>query len=333
MTFSRREFMATLGGAAALPIAARAQQPDRMRRIGLLINTVENDRPQQSNLRILREALAKLGWTETRNLQLDLRWGAGDVELLDMYARELVGLAPDVIVADAGAATRAAQRATQTIPIVYMAGGDPVVTGLMRDIARPEGNVTGFSSVEVAFAGKWVEHIKEAAPHLTRVGVLFNPELLSTAMRSGYSSAINAAAAIFGLQPTDLPIRDHIEAVRALDAFALQPNGGLIVLPGTTNGGLRDTIIRLAAQHRLPAMYSARTSTVAGGLMSFGPDSTDQYRRGASYIDRLLRGAKVSDLPVQFPTKFELIINLKTAKAIGLVIPEVFLLHADELIE
>jgi putative ABC transport system substrate-binding protein len=239
-----------------------------------------------------------------------------------------------VIVADAGAATRAAQRATRTIPIVYMAGGDPVVTGLVRDIARPEGNVTGLSGLEISIAGKWVELIKEADPHLTRVGVLFNPELLSAAMRSGYSSAIDAAAAIFGLQSTALPIRDHIEIVRTLDAFAVQPNGGLIILPGTTNGGLRDTVIRLAAQLRLPAIYSgSRSSTVAGGLMSFGPETADQYRGGALYIDRLLRGAKVSELPVQFPTKFGLIVNLKTAKAMGLVIPEAFLLHADELIE
>jgi putative tryptophan/tyrosine transport system substrate-binding protein len=336
----RREFITLLGGAASSssvswPLTARAQQPARMRRIGLLINTVENDRIQQANLSILREGLAKLGWIEGRNLRSELRWGAGDLDRLEDRARELVSLTPAVIVTDAGAATRAAQRATQTIPIVYMVGGDPAITGLVRNIARPEGNTTGFSNYEPTFAGKWLELLKEAVPRLTRVAVVFNPELLSVPLRSAYSSAINAAATTYAVQSMEMPIRDPIEIVRALDAFAAEANGGLIVLPTTAAGaGNLDAIIRMAAQHRLPAIYSgSRTFPAAGGLMAYGSKTADQYRRAASYIDRLLRGAKVSELPVQFQTRFELVINLKTAKAIGLTIPEAFLLRADELIE
>jgi putative ABC transport system substrate-binding protein len=201
----------------------------------------------------------------------------------------------------------------------------------VQSIARPEGNITGFSAFEPSIAGKWLELLKEAAPRLTRVALLFNPELRVTG--PAYTSAIKAAAPSFAVKTMEMPIRDPIEIVRALDAFAAEPNGGMIVLPATAGGGNRDTIIRLAAQHRLPAIYSLRALAAAGGLMSYASNSADQYRRGASYVDRILRGAKVSDLPVQFPTKFELVVNLKTAKAIGLTIPESFLLRADEVIE
>jgi putative ABC transport system substrate-binding protein len=329
----RREFIAGLG-AAAWPVVARAQQDGRVRRIGLLINTVENDLAQQADLNLLRETLAKLGWIEGSNLRIDLRWGAGDLGRLETVARELVSLSPAVIVADAGAATRAAQRATQTIPIVYLVGGDPVVVGLVRDISRPEGNVTGFFGVQPSLAGKWLELLKEAAAHVTRVAVLYNSELLSTQMRSAYISAIAAAGSALSIQVSDTPVSDPFTIVRAIDAFATEPNGGLIVLPTTTVGANRDTIFHLTEQHRLPAIYGTNRGLIkAGGLMFYGADAADRVRGAASYIDRLLRGAKVSDLPVQFPTKFELVINLKTAKALGLAVPQSILLRADEVIE
>jgi putative ABC transport system substrate-binding protein len=330
----RRDFITLLGSAAAWPLAARAQQDTRVRRVGLLVNTVENDRGQQANLGVLRESLAKLGWTEGRNLRMDLRWGAGDPDRLQAHAAELVRLGAEVIVADAGAATRAAHRATQTVPIVYMAGGDPVVIGMVQNIARPEGNITGFSGALPSFAGKWLELLKEAAPHLTRVAILYNPELLSTGMRSAYMSVISEAGATLAVQLSETPVRDPIEIVRALDAHAAEPNGGLIVLPTTTAGGNREILFRMAQQRRLPAIYSGDRYLVAdGALMSYGPDSADQTRRAAAYVDRLLRGAKVSELPVQFPTKYKLIVNLKTAKAIGLDIPPTLLATADEVVE
>jgi putative ABC transport system substrate-binding protein len=330
---NRRQFIMLVGAGAAWPLAARAQQPERMRRIGLLINGAENDRAVQANLAVLREGLAKLGWIEGRNLRIELRWGAGDLERLGIHATELVDLAPEVIITDAGAATRTAQRATQSIPIVYLTGGDPVITGLVRNIARPEGNTTGFSGMEVSFAGKWLALLKEAAPRLTRVAILANPELLSTPNRTAYTSVIKEAAPAFAVQAMETSIRDPIEIVRALDAFAAEPNGGMIVLPTTAVGANGNTIIGMAAQHRLPTIYSSPDVVAAGGLMSYGPAPADQYRHAASFVDRILRGAKVSELPVEFPTKFELVINMKTAKAIGLTIPEAFLLRADELIE
>jgi len=275
---------------------ARAQQAERVRRVGVLIAGTQNDRRRQVDVAALREGLAKLGWIEGRNLRIDLRWGAGDVGLLDTQARELVSLAPAVIVADAGAATRAAQRATQTIPIVYLVGGDPVVVGLVRDIARPEGNVTGFYGVQPSLAGKWLELLKEAAPHVTRVAVLYNSELLSTQMRSAYMSAIAAAGSALSIEVSDTPVRDPFTIVRAIDAFATEANGGLIVLPTTTVGSNRDTIFRLTEQHRLPTIYSTNRGLIeAGGLMFYGSDEADRARGAASYVDCLLRGAKVSE--------------------------------------
>jgi putative ABC transport system substrate-binding protein len=318
----------------AWSFAARAQQPERMRRIGVLMGRDENDPEVKTIISAFTQALGELGWIEGRNLRIDLRWGAGDLGRVDTRARELVSLAPAVIVADAGAATRAAQRATQTIPIVYLVGGDPVVVGLVRDIARPEGNVTGFYGVQPSLAGKWLELLKEAAPHVTRVAVLYNSELLSTQMRSAYMSVIAAAGSALSIQVSDTPVRDPFTIVRAIDTFATEPNGGLIVLPGTTVGANRDTIFHLTEQHRLPAIYSANRDLIeAGGLMFYGAQAADRVRGAASYVDRLLRGAKVSDLPVQFPTKFELVINLKTAKALGLTVPQSLLLRADEVIE
>jgi putative ABC transport system substrate-binding protein len=246
------------------------------------------------------------------------------------HAAELVGLAPDVIVTNGNAATRAAQQATQTIPIVMAAGGDPAVTGLFRNLARPEGNITGFSTPEPSIASKWLELLKEAAPRLTRVAVLYNPE--TGLMAPSYVAAIRAAAPALSVETVANPVRSAFEIVRAVDTFAAMPNGGLIVVlvPGVAQ---LDAILPLTVQYRLPAIYQVSSAVTAGGLMSYGPDATDFHRRAASYIDRLLRGAKVNELPVQFATKFRLVVNLKAAEAIGLTIPEPFLLRADEVIQ
>jgi putative ABC transport system substrate-binding protein len=299
-----------------------------MRRIGVLSIGLEND----PVLAAFRDGLAKLGWIEGRNLRIDLRFGADNPDRIRASAAELVNIAPDVILSSGGVATQAVQQRTQTIPIVFVGGGDPVVGGLVQSIARPEGNITGFSAFEPSIAGKWLELLKEAAPRLTRVALLFNPELRVTG--PAYTSAIKAAAPAFAVQTMEMPIRDPIEIVRALDAFAAEPNGGVLVLPATAaTTAIQGAILQLTAQHRLPAIYTNRDDIAAGGLLAYAADTADMSRRAASYVDRILRGAKVIDLPVQFPTKFELVVNLKTAKAMGLTIPEVFLLRADEVIE
>ena len=331
----RREFITLLGGAAVAPTmlwtgAAHAQQDGRVRRIGMMLNGAESDPARRAELAALRDGLARLGWTEGRNLRVDLRW-VDDPTRLVVVATELVGLAPDVIVTSGGAATRAVKERTQTIPIVFTAAGDAVANGLLRNIAQPEGNVTGFSSSEPSVAGKKLGLLKEAAPRLARVAILFVPELAATG--PSYIASIEAVAPGLGVQTVNVPVRNSVDIVRALDAFAAEPNGGIVVLPPPPVAAIRDTIIQLAAQHRLPVIYPNRTETAAGGLMSYATAPTDQYRRAATYVDRLLRGAKVSELPVQFPTKYELIVNVKAAKAIGLTIPEAFLLRADELIE
>jgi putative ABC transport system substrate-binding protein len=327
----RRDFLPLLSGAAAWPIAAHAQQGGRMSRIGWLIAGAENDPASRAYRSVLQEGLAKLGWIEGRNLQIDLRFGAGDPDRMRAYAAELVSLAPDVIVTASGVATRAFQQKTQTIPIVFTAAGDAVAGGLVRNIARPEGNTTGFSSLEPSLVGKSLELLKEAVPRLARVAVVFHVEL--SGIGSGYFSWIEAAAPALGVQVLKTPVHNAVDIVRAIDAFGSEPNGGLLVLPPPPIAAVRDTILQLTAEHRLPAIYPSHEDAAAGGLLAYTPDRVDQSRRAANYVDRLLRGAKVSELPVQFPTKFELIVNLKTAKAIGLAIPEAFLLHADELIE
>jgi putative ABC transport system substrate-binding protein len=330
----RRSFLTLLGtSAAAWPLAARAQQRERMRRIGLF-GYGEDDPSRKAWLTELWEGLANLGWVEGRNIRIDVRFAAGDLDRIRVSAAELADLAPDVIVVAAPVvAIRAMQQETQTIPIVFTQGGDPVVNGVVRSIARPEGNTTGFSNFEPSIAGKWLELLKAAAPRLTKLALMFNPDLLSSAAGPAYISLIEAAAPALAIQTKRMPIRDAIDIVYAIDAFAAEPNGGLLVLPPPPTGANRQTIIGMAARHRLPAIYSNLDFVAAGGLLSYGPKVADQFRRAATYVDRLLRGAKVSELPVQFPTKFELVVNLKTAKAIGLTIPEAFLLRADEVIE
>jgi putative ABC transport system substrate-binding protein len=322
--------MILAGGAAAWPLAARGQQAERVRRIGWLIGRTENLEPQAGRA-AFQEALAKLGWIEGRNLRIDLRFAADDPYHIRAYAMELVGLAPDVIVTSAAVVTRAVQQQTQTIPIVFIGGGDPAAIGLVRNIAQPEGNTTGFSGPEPSIAGKYLGLLKEAAPGVSRVAILFNPEIAPTAPT--YISLIEALAPALGIQAIKMPFRNPIDIVRAIDSFAAEPNGGLVILPPPNTAAIRETIVPLAAQHRLPAIYGGPADAAAGGLMAYTTDSVDRHRHAASYVDRLLRGAKVADLPVQFPTKFELVINLKTAKAIGLTIPEAFLLRADKLIE
>src|SRR5262245_52965380 len=328
----RRDFMKIIGGAAAgWPAAARAQQDGRVRRIGVLGGGAQDDRDEQSNLGVLREHLAKVGWVEGRNLRIDLRWGAGDHERMRAAAEELASLAADVIVASSGAATRAAQRATQTIPIVFTGAGDPVANGLVRNIARPEGNTTGFSGSEPSVAGKRLELVKEAAPRVSRVAVIFNPDINLTV--PSYIAAIEAAAPALFVRPVAMPVRDAVDIVRAIDAFAGVPDGGLIVLPPPPAPAFLDAILRLALQHRLPAIYTSRFMATAGGLLAYAADNADRSRQAAAYVDRLLRGARVSELPVQFPTSYNLIVNLQTARAIGLDIPATLTALADELIQ
>jgi putative ABC transport system substrate-binding protein len=330
---SRRDFITLLGGAAAAsslwPLAARAQG-ERMRRIGILLGVAENDRDEQANLGAFLEGLRTLGWIEGRNLRIDLRFGVGDRERLRDYAAELVGLAPDVIFAIGGAPTSALQQRTQTTPIVFR-GPDPVDAGLLRNIARPERNITGFSVYGSSIAGKWLELLKEAAPRLGRVAIIFNPEL--TLNPSRYLASIGAASAALAVPAVNTPAREAGDIVRAIEAFAAEPNGGLLVLPPPPNMSVRNTILRAAEQHKLPAIYPSQADAAAGGLLAYATDLIDLDRRAASYVDRLLRGAKVSELPVQFPTKFELVINLKAAKAIGLTVPPTMLAIADEVIE
>jgi putative ABC transport system substrate-binding protein len=322
----RREFFNLLGGVAAWPLAARAQQDGQVRRIAALVGNERSFAP-------FREEIAKLGWIEGRNLRIDLRLSfASDPNRIRAVAAELVGLAPDAIVTTSLAATRAMQEQTQSIPIIFTGvGGNPVAAGVVSSIARPDGNATGFTNLFFSISGKWMELLKSAAPHVTRVALLFNPAATPRPPR-GYIAQAEAAAPALAVQLIQMPVRNDLELVRAIDAFGGEQNGGLILLPP---GGVNvDLLIRLAKQHRLPGMFPDRAYVVQwGGLMSYGSIEADRYRGAASYVDRILRGAKVSELPVQYPTKFELVINLKVAKLIGLTIPESLLVRADEVIE
>jgi len=322
MTVSRRQFITFLGGAAAWPLTAWAQQEEKVRRIGVLAGTIE-----PTWLAALRDGLAKLGWIEGHNLRIDLRFTLADPARMRADAVELVSLAPDVIVTTNRPGTAAVQEQTKTIPIVFTAGNDPVSNGLLQNIARPEGNTTGFSSTVDSLLGKRLELLKEAAPHITRVALVFDPQTVNV----GFSPSIEAAAPLLDVMAIKTPVRDPLELVRAIDAFAAEPNGGLLVVPVLPEDSYK-MLHLVAAQHRLPAIDSTRPK-VADGLMTYAVDFSDIYRRAAAYVDRILRGTKVSELPVQSPTKFELVINLKTAKALGLTLPPSLLARADEVIE
>jgi putative ABC transport system substrate-binding protein len=320
----RRKFITALGGAAVWPLAARAQQQqgERVKRVGVL--TGSND----ERIRVFREGMQKLGWIEGRNLRIDSRFTLGDPNRIRTDAVELVTLAPDVIVTTSRPATTAVQEQTTTIPIIFTGGNDPATQGVLQNIARPEGNTTGFISTVDSILGKRLELLKEVAPQITRVAIVFNPQTVNV----GFFPFIEAAAPLLGLEAIKTPVLDPLETVRAIDAFAVQPNGGLLVVPVLPVDS-HLMLYRVAGQHRLPAIHPTRGHVVEGGLMTYATDASDLVRRAAAYVDRLLRGAKVSELPVQFPTKFELVVNLKTAKAIGLAVPQSILLRADEVIE
>jgi putative ABC transport system substrate-binding protein len=327
----RREFITLLGGAvAAWPLAARAQQGERMRRIGVLINFASDDVEGQARLTAFREGLRQLGWTEGGNVRIDTRWAAGDPDRYRQYVAELLALAPDVILAISSAALASLLQATRTVPIVFTTVADPVGAGYVDSLARPGGNATGFVLWEYSIAAKWLELLKEIAPQVTRA-VVFRESALAAG--PGQFGVIQAAAPSLGVDLRVADVRDAREIERAVTTFAQGSNGGLIVTGSPGALSHRTLIVALATRHRLPAVYSARVFAADGGLISYGPDPVDQFRQAAGYVDRILKGEKPADLPVQAPTKYELVINLKTARALGLEVPPMLLARADEVIE
>src|SRR6266478_6083138 len=326
----RREFITLLGGAVAWSIGARAQQGARMQRIGVLMGYPEGDRQAEANVTALRQGLETLGWIEGRNLQIDYRWAGADPDKARAFAKELVGLAPDVIVPSTNQVTRIVQQETRTIPVVFAFVGDPVGSGFVASLARPGRNITGFANFENSIGGKWLELLKEIAPRGERVGFIFNPD---AAPNVGFFHAAESAAPSLEIKLAALAVRDATDIEQDITAFASQPNGGLIVAPHAVTLGNRKLIIELAVRYRLPAVYSDRYFAESGGLVSFGNNAADLFGRAATYVDLILKGANPADLPVQLPTKFELIVNLKTAKTLGLTISESFLTRADEVIE
>jgi putative ABC transport system substrate-binding protein len=326
----RRAFITLLGGAAVWPLAARAQQGERMRRIGVLMNLGSDDAEGQARNAAFLQGLQEFGWTVGRNVRIEYRWGAGDAELFRRYASELVALAPDVILAGGGAVVPSLLQATRTVPIVFTGTPDPVGAGFVESLARPGGNATGFTIYEYGISGKWLELLKEIAPHVTRAAVIRDPAI---AAGLGQWGAIQSVAPSLGVELRPLGVRDAGEIERAITAFAHSPNGGLIVTGSALAVVHRELITTLAARYRLPAVYTLPLMANAGGLISYGPDSIDPYRRAAGYVDRILKGEKPADLPVQAPTKLKLVINLKTAKTLGLEVPSTLLATADEVIE
>jgi putative ABC transport system substrate-binding protein len=328
----RREFLAALGGSAAAvwPLAARAQQGERMRRIGVLTPVAADDAEGHARLTAFAQGLQELGWTVGRNIRIDYRWGDGKPASMRKLADELASLAPEVILANSSAAVSPLLQATRTVPIVFAAVADPVGAGYVESLARPGGNATGFLVFEYSMAGKWLELLKEIAPRVTRVAVLRDSAI---AAGPGFFGAIQAPASALGVELRPVDVQDSGEIERSVAAFAQTPNGGLIVTGSPAATARRDLIVKLATRHRLPAIYSVRAYVAAGGLISYGTDFLDQFQRAAGYVDRILKGEKPSDLPVQAPTKFELVINLKTAKALGLDIPQTLVARADEVIE
>jgi len=326
----RRDFIALLGSTAAWPLAAHAQQPERMRRIGVLTPFAAGDPEAKARVEAFVHALQQLGWSEGRNLHIDIRWGAGDSERTRHYAADLVALAPDVILAAGGATVGPLLQATRSVPIVFTLTPDPVGAGFVDSLAHPGGNATGFTNFEYGIGVKWLEVLKEIAPSVTRAAVLRDPAI---AAGIGEFGAIQAVAPSLGIELRPIDMRDAGEIERAVTAFARSSNGGLIVTSNAWGITHRDLIIALASRHRLPVVYPFRVFISAGGLVSYGPDTIDPHRRAADYVDRILRGDKPAELPVQAPTKFELVINLKTAKALGLDIPPTLLARADEVIE
>jgi putative tryptophan/tyrosine transport system substrate-binding protein len=326
----RRKFLATLGGAAAAwPLAARAQQSERMRRIGVLMNLSENDPEAQGLVAAFRKGLAQLGWIDGRNVRIDYRWSAGDLDHIRRYAAELVALPSEVILAYGGSTVGPLQQVTRTVPIVFVEVIDPVGAGFVMGLARPGGNTTGFSLFEFGIAGKWLELLKQITPHMTRAVVIRDP---SSPGGGGQLGAIQALAPSLRVEVTPVGLREAGEIERAV-TVAREANAGLIVTVSPLTTVNRELIITLAAQHRVPAVYPLRYFATSGGLISYGPERLEPYRRAPSYVDRILKGEKPADLPVQSPTKYETVLNLKTAKALGIEVPPMLIARADEVIE
>ena len=326
----RREFITLLGGAAAWPLAARAQQDERMRRIGVLMLYAENDPAGQVRARAFRQGIEKLGWTVGRNLQIDYHWGVGDADWIRSTVAQLLRLAPDVILANGGATIRAAQQATRTVPVIFLGSADPVADGFVQSLARPGGNLTGFTVLEPSVGAKLLELLKEIAPRITRVAVMTNPD--SPSGRRLHDAAA-AAAQRFAIAVVAASVREAAEIEAAITRLGREADYGLVVPPDPSINTHRKLIVELTARYRLPAIHALRVAIADGGLMSYGVDLPDLFRQAAAYADRILRGEKPADLPVQLPTKFELVINLKTAKALGLTVPNTLLVTADEVIE
>jgi putative tryptophan/tyrosine transport system substrate-binding protein len=326
----RRQFLTLLGGAAAWPLAARAQQGERVRRIGVLMPYAADDPQGQTRLLAFAQTLAQSGWIDGSNVRIDIRWGAGDPERMRRNAAELAALAPDVILTAGSATTGPLLQATRAVPIVFVQIAEPVGAGFVETLARPGGNATGFMLYEYGIGGKWLELLKEIAPGVKRVAFLQNRAIPAG---PGHFGAMQASAPSLGVEvrPINVPDADEIE--HAISAFARSSNGGLIVAAGAAAFYHRDVAIKLAAQHQLPALYSDHAFVAEGGLIAYGPDRVDSFRRAAGYIDRILKGEKPADLPVQAPTKYKLVINLKTAKTLGLDVPPTLLARADEVIE
>ena len=327
----RRAFIMLLGGAAAWPLAARAQQPEQMRRVGVLMGWPESDAVAQGQVAAFRAGLQGLGWTEGRNIRFDYRWAALDAEAMHRFAKELIALKPDLILSQTTPSTATLLQHTRTIPIIFGVASDPIGSGFVASLARPGGNVTGFITIEGSLGGKWLELLKEIAPRITRVVAMFNPAAAPYA--EIYMSPFKSAAQSFGVEGSAAAVQDTSEIESVVSALAREPNGGLIVMPDSFTLAHRVEITSLAARYRLPAVYPYRFFAEVGGLLSYGDDWTDNFRRAATYADRILKGDKPSELPVQAPVKFELVVNLKTAKALGLDVPPLLQQRADEVIE
>jgi putative ABC transport system substrate-binding protein len=327
---TRRETITLLGGAAAWPLAARAQQGGRVRRIGVLTALDENDPVSKTQVSAFTQALAGLGWTDGRNVRIDLRWAGGDTNRFRALAQELVGLQPDIILASTTLATLALQRETRTIPIVFAGVGDPVASGIVPRLDRPGGNITGFALNEATLGGKWLEVLSEIAPGLKRAAFMFNPDALPASL---YVPSFVTAARSVKVEPITAPVHSDVEIEAAISDIGREPGGGLVVTSDAFMFAHRAPIISAAARNNVPTVSSLSEFVRDGGLLSYGPALVDNWRRAASYVDRILRGAKPADLPVQLPTKFEMVVNLKTAKALGLAVPLSILLRATEVIE
>ena len=325
----RREFIAMLGGAAAWPLAARAQQS--VRRVGVLMGYAEDDPEAQLRYAAFQQRLAALGWTEGRNLKIDIRWTSADVSRAATFAKELVALQPEVILTNTTPVTAALKGETQTIPLVFTAVSDPIGSGFVKTLARPGGNITGYINLESSLIEKWLQLLKEIAPRLTRVGVIFNPDTAPYA--EYYLQPLTAVAPKISVKTYSAAVRSDTDITEALAVLGREPHGGLIVMTDSFMTVHRQLIIELTARHKIPAIYWVKNIPAEGGLVSYGVDYTELFRRSATYVDRILRGAKPADLPVEQPTKYELVVNLKTAKALGLDVPTSILLRADEVIE